>query len=135
MDLLLEPGLTNALTQVLDDCRVVHADEGPDRVQRECGPDLTNPPQYGHSVLRTVEYKLWIDDQGQPERLHHIPSDPAEETNLQHTAEGKAKEALDLLTKAAAEFPSTDAHPRYDPLPAQPWDKPPLPEKDNTQSR
>lgn len=80
---------------------------------------------YAPRVLRTKGYKLWVDAEGQPERLHHLPSDPDEQTNLIDQAEGPAQQALDLLTEAAASFPATDAHPRYNKLPAQPWDKPP----------
>ncbi|MCP3918938.1 MAG: sulfatase-like hydrolase/transferase [bacterium] len=80
---------------------------------------------YAPRVLRTVEYKLWIDAAGNPERLHHLPSDPDETANLIDRPEGKAKAALELLTEAARKFPETDGHPRYDALPAQPWDKKP----------
>ena len=69
---------------------------------------------YAPRVLRTADYKLWIDAEGNPERLHHLPSDPGEEANLIHTPEGKAEVALDLLTRAAREFPELDGHPRYD---------------------
>lgn len=80
---------------------------------------------YAQRVLRTVEYKLWIDADGNPERLIHLPSDPEEAVNLLEGAEGKAKEALDLLMEVARDFPETDAIPRYDALPPQPWDKRP----------
>lgn len=82
---------------------------------------------YAPRVLRTQDYKLWIDANGQPERLHHLPSDPTEEVNLLEGAEGKAKAALDLLMKVAAQFPEVDARPRYTALPPQPWDKKPAP--------
>ena len=78
---------------------------------------------YAPRVLRTVDYKLWIDAAGRPERLHHLPSDPDEKVNLIDSPDGMAQAALSLLTKAARQFPKTDGHPRYDPLPAQPWDK------------
>ena len=78
---------------------------------------------YAARVLRTTDYKLWINQAGQPERLHHLPSDPDEQVNLLDGAEGKAKEALDQLMQVAATFPEVDAIPRYRPLPAQPWDK------------
>ncbi|MEM7307231.1 MAG: sulfatase-like hydrolase/transferase [Planctomycetota bacterium] len=95
--------------------RTAHLRDG--RVQ----PELPYAPR----VLRTADYKLWIDAEGKPERLHHLPSDPTEEANLIEAAEGKAADALRLLTEAAAAFPSVDGLPRYDALPPQPWDKKP----------
>jgi arylsulfatase A-like enzyme len=80
---------------------------------------------YAPRVLRTTEYKLWINADGQPERLHHLPSDPDEAINLLEGAEGKARAALDRLVEAAGQFPKVDAIPRYTALPAQPWDKQP----------
>ena len=97
--------------------RTAHLREG--RVR----PELPYAPR----VLRTTDYKLWVDANGQPERLHHLPSDPDEAVNLLDGAEGKAKAALDLLMGVVAQFPATDAIPRYTPLPAQPWDKKPAP--------
>ena len=76
-------------------------------------------------MLRTTDYKLWINADGEAERLHHLPSDPTEKVNLLEGAEGKAKAALDQLLKVAEQFPEVDAIPRYTPLPAQPWDRKP----------
>ena len=69
---------------------------------------------YAPRVLRTVEYKLWIDADGHPERLHHLPSDPDEQDNLIHSSDEKAKAALSLLTNAAQQFPKTDGHPNLE---------------------
>jgi len=83
---------------------------------------------YARRVLRTAEYKLWVDTDGAPERLHHLPSDPGEEVNLLEASaglDGAAQAAFDLLTDAVRGLPDTDAPPRYDALPAQPWDKRP----------
>lgn len=77
-------------------------------------------------VLRTREYKLWIDQDGKPERLHHLPSDPNEENNLIDAPDEKAKAALDRLLQVVATFPEVDAIPRYTPLPPQPWDMKPV---------
>ena len=79
---------------------------------------------YAPRVLRTVEYKLWIDANGQPERLHHLPSDPEEAVNLIEDPDEAARAALELLSGVAAQFPETDGLPRYEALPPQPWDKP-----------
>jgi len=59
-----------------------------------------------------------------PGRSHGraLPEVP-EGVNLIQSPDEKAQAALRLLTTAARQFPKTDGHPRYDPLPAQPWDK------------
>ncbi len=82
-------------------------------------PELAYAPR----VLRTAEYKLWIDMQGHPQRLHHLPTDPDEQVNLIDAPDEKAQAALTLLGNAAKAFPQQDAAPLYHPLPAQPWDK------------
>lgn len=79
---------------------------------------------YARRVLRTADYKLWIDAQGQPERLHHLPTDPDETNNLIDAPNAKAKAALDMLSAVASQFPKEDGKPRYDRLAPQPWDKP-----------
>lgn len=84
-------------------------------------PELSFAPR----VLRTHDYKLWIDADGQPQRLHHLPLDPDEEVNLLPNPNPKARAALRLLTRASQRFPREDARPRYDKLPPQPWDKKP----------
>jgi len=85
---------------------------------------------YAARVLRTTDYKLWIDANGEPIRLHHLPSDPDEQRNLIDAPDQQARKALELLAGVAEDFPSKDALPRYRPLPPQPWDKPDLDLKD-----
>lgn len=80
---------------------------------------------YAPRVLRTTDYKLWVDANGEPHRLHHLPSDPDETKNLIERPGAEGEKALKLLTRAARTFPKTDAIPRYDRLPAQSWDKKP----------
>lgn len=78
---------------------------------------------YAPRVVRTADYKLWIDAEGNPERLHHLPTDPDEEINLINNPSDEAQAALTLLANAAKKFPEKDGTPIYDKLPAQPWDK------------
>ncbi|NRA97775.1 MAG: sulfatase-like hydrolase/transferase [Planctomycetes bacterium] len=73
-------------------------------------------------VLRDARFKLWVTD-GSPSRLHDLHADPDEQHNLMASERPDAVKARDRLVAAAATFPSRDAHPRYDPLPAQPWDR------------
>jgi arylsulfatase A-like enzyme len=73
-------------------------------------------------VLRDARFKLWVTD-GSPSRLHDLYADPDEQHNLMASERPDAVKARDRLVAAAATFPSRDAHPRYDPLPAQPWDR------------
>lgn len=78
---------------------------------------------YAPRVLRTAEYKLWIDAEGNSERLHHLPTDPDEQVNLINNPDEAALAALTRLVNVAKEFPKKDGAPIYDRLPAQPWDK------------
>ncbi|MAB91605.1 MAG: hypothetical protein CMJ90_19465 [Planctomycetes bacterium] len=73
-------------------------------------------------VLRDARFKLWVTD-GSPTRLHDLRVDPEEQHNLMASERPDAVKARDRLVAAAATFPARDAHPRYDPLPAQPWDR------------
>ena len=61
--------------------------------------------------------------EGNPERLHHLPTDPDEQVNLIDNPDEEAQTALTLLVNVAKEFPEKDGAPIYDQLPAQPWDK------------
>ena len=78
---------------------------------------------YAPRVLRTADYKLWIDAEGNPERLHHLPTDPDEQVNLVDNPDEAAQQALTLLVEVCEDFPARDGAPIYDRLPAQPWDK------------
>ena len=75
-------------------------------------------------AVRDHRFKLWVQN-GEPSALYDLHNDPGETENLIDDAEPfhrEAKESLEALIKS---FPSTDAAPRYIPLPPQEWDKTP----------
>ena len=80
--------------------------------------------KFADRVIRDKRYKLWVLD-GKPAKLYDLLKDPAETHNLIHSSNPQIAAAQKKLTKVLQSFPKTDAHPRYDPLPAQPWDKKP----------
>ncbi|MEQ8768792.1 MAG: sulfatase-like hydrolase/transferase [Planctomycetota bacterium] len=82
-----------------------------------------NRTTYRDRVLRDQRFKLTLDTEGNPASLVDLKNDPAEETNLLGKDDPEAKAALQKLLAVAATFPKEDAHPRYDPLPPQPWDR------------
>jgi len=77
---------------------------------------------YTDRVVRDKRYKVFVIN-GEITRLHDLKEDPAEETNLIASTKAAHRSALAKLTSAVATFPKRDGRPRYDPTPAQPWDK------------
>ena len=72
-------------------------------------------------VIRNKRYKLWHMG-GKTTALYDLQNDPAEQKNLLSTAGGAAAAARAELEAVLKSLPA-DAHPRYDPTPAQPWDR------------
>jgi len=79
---------------------------------------------YTDRVLRDKRYKLWVLD-GKPAKLFDLKNDPDESSNLIDSEDGQVVAARKRLEAAVATFPKRDAAPRYDPTPAQPWDRKP----------
>jgi hypothetical protein len=76
---------------------------------------------FADRVVRDKRYKLHVLD-GKPARLYDLRTDPGETVNLIESAKPEHAAALRKLAAVVESFPKTDARPRYDPLPAQPWD-------------
>ena len=72
-------------------------------------------------VVRDKRYKVHVLD-GKVAKLYDLQADPAEEKNLIASKEPAHMAALKKLSQVVEGFPERDARPRYDPLPAQPWD-------------
>lgn len=77
---------------------------------------------YADRVVRDKRYKLWIEE-GRPSRLFDLRTDPAETRNLIESPDAAHVAARQRLAGAASAWPTADARPRYEPTPAQPWDK------------
>ena len=77
---------------------------------------------YRDRVLRDKQWKLFVDLDRKPEGLYDLKNDPGETNNLIESSDTQAVAARKKLMAVAASFPAEDAAPRYDRLPAQPWD-------------
>lgn len=80
--------------------------------------------KFADRVIRDKRYKLWVLD-GKAAKLFDLIEDPAEMNNLIHSSNSQVVAARKKLEKVLHSFPKADARPRYDPTPAQPWDKKP----------
>jgi arylsulfatase A-like enzyme len=84
----------------------------------------TVPAQpFDDRVIRTKRWKLWVSEQRKPVRLYNVKKDPDESNNLIDSDDPAAKRAKKSLWKVIKKMPKTDHAPRYEPNPAQPWDK------------
>jgi arylsulfatase A-like enzyme len=72
-------------------------------------------------VVRDKRYKIHVLD-GKVAKLYDLQTDPAELNNLIASKDPAHVAALEKLSAVVESFPKRDARPRYDPLPAQPWD-------------
>ena len=75
-------------------------------------------------VIRDKQYKVFVIN-AQITRLHDLKEDPVEAVNLVTSAEPEHQAALQRFQGILESFPETDARPRYDPTPPQPWDRTP----------
>ncbi len=76
---------------------------------------------YAPRVIRDKRYKVHVYD-GKVRELYDLARDPDERKNLLESDLPEHVAALQKLRAASETMPSKDARPRYDPLPAQPWD-------------
>ena len=75
-------------------------------------------------VVRDKRYKLWVEN-GKSSKLFDLLSDPAEKNNIIDSPDPKVAAARAKLEAVVQSFPRTDASPKYDPTPPQPWDRKP----------
>ncbi len=80
--------------------------------------------KYANRALRDKRYKLWVED-GKATRLHDLREDPGEERNLIGSTEAAHMAARARLRAVLDSFPKEDGRPRYEPTPAQAWDRKP----------
>jgi len=78
---------------------------------------------YDERVLRDLQYKVWVDGNGQITRLHDMQQDPREETNLIDSDAAEHLAALERFRAVIATFPDEDAAPIYEANPPQAWDR------------
>ncbi|MBI9015914.1 MAG: sulfatase-like hydrolase/transferase [Phycisphaerae bacterium] len=83
---------------------------------------VQNWEKYANRVIRDKRYKLFIEN-GIASRLHDLQQDRWEENNLIGSTQTEHIAAKKRLQGYLDTMPKTDANPKYDSLPAKPWDK------------
>ena len=76
---------------------------------------------YAPRAVRDKRYKVHVYD-GEVRHLYDLHRDPSETRDLLGSALPEHRAALERLRAVVEAFPIRDARPRYNPLPAQPWD-------------
>jgi arylsulfatase A-like enzyme len=79
---------------------------------------------YSERVVRDKRYKLWIGEDRRSWKLIDLATDPDESNDLLDSREPEHRRARAQLERVVQGFSEDDAAPRYQPLPAQPWDLP-----------
>ncbi len=79
--------------------------------------------EFDDRVIRGKRYKLWIDKKRKSTAVYDLIVDPWEQHNLLGDENPTAKDARQRLEAIASRFPKVDGTPRYNPNPAQSWDR------------
>jgi len=85
---------------------------------------LISATRYAARVVRDKRYKLWIDEDRRSWKLIDLATDPEEINNLLDSRGSGHRRARVRLERIVESFSPEDAAPRYEPLPAHPWDLP-----------
>ena len=80
---------------------------------------------YADRVLRDKRYKVWLDNSPEITKLYDLKADPWEQKNLLDSTDPADKAALKKFQAVVASQPEADGRPKYDPRPANPWDRKP----------
>lgn len=78
---------------------------------------------FGPRVIRDKQYKVWVSNKRQIERLHDLLEDPAEEKNLLESKQPEHKKAFVKFKKIVSTFPKSDGRPLYEPRAKNSWDR------------
>ena len=78
---------------------------------------------FGPRVIRDKQYKVWVSNKRQIERLHDLLEDPAEEKNLLESKQPEHKKAFVKFKKIVSTFPKSDGRPLYEPRAENSWDR------------
>jgi arylsulfatase A-like enzyme len=84
---------------------------------------------YAARAIRDKRFKAIVGEGGAITTVYDLCRDPDEAENLAASEDPDVVAARQKLEAAVAAFPTTDAAPRYDPTPPQPWDRKPGPKK------
>ena len=78
---------------------------------------------FGTSVIRDKQYKVWVDQNKNITRLHDLKKDPTEEKNLLNSKQKKDRKAVAKFKKVIKSFPNSDGRPLYEKRTANSWDR------------
>ena len=73
-------------------------------------------------AIRNGRWKVLVGSNREAAALYDLAHDPGETKNLLGVNDAEARANLERLMAAAAAMPAEDAAPKYDRMPAQPWD-------------
>ena len=73
-------------------------------------------------VIRDKRYKVWVSREKKIIRLHDLPQDPWEKTNLLDSDLAVHQEALRKFQAVVDSLPDKDAYLLYEPRASNPWD-------------
>ncbi len=76
---------------------------------------------FADRVVRDQRFKIHVVG-GKPAALYDLREDPTEQNNLIDSSRPEHVAAKTRLAAVVGSFPKSDARPKYDPLPPQPWD-------------
>ena len=80
---------------------------------------------YATRVIRDKRFKVWVDNKAKIIRLHDLKADLDEKQNLLAGDAPESKAALAKFQAVVDTMPDRDARPKYEPRPANPWDRKP----------
>ena len=80
---------------------------------------------YASRVIRDQRYKVWVDESRAITQLYDLADDPWEQNNLIDSQTPAHVQAREKFQKVVDSMPARDARPKYNPRPANPWDRRP----------
>jgi arylsulfatase A-like enzyme len=74
-------------------------------------------------VIRDHQFKVWVNEERQIDRLHDLKADPLEKNNLVESADPAHQAAIQKFQKVVDSLPKKDGRPLYEPRAPNPWDR------------
>ena len=78
---------------------------------------------YADRVIRDKRFKVWLGTEPKITHLYDLQADPWEEKNLIASTDPACVAALKKFQAVVDSMPAKDGRPKYDPRPANPWDR------------
>jgi arylsulfatase A-like enzyme len=74
-------------------------------------------------VIRDHQFKVWVNEERQIDRLHDLKVDPLEKNNLVESTDPVHQAAIQKFQKVVDSLPKKDGRPLYEPRAPNPWDR------------